>query len=129
VPPYFNDEQRQATKDAGRFAGLDVKRIINETHAAALALRSSTKKNDEMDLPYTTLAAHLRHFDFGSGEGVIDVKATNGDTHLGGEQSDQRIVDWMIDGIQKDEGLSTLRGQSNEMALRRLCEQPRARQD
>src|SRR5499427_678986 len=118
VPAYFNDAQRQATKDAGRIAGLDVKRIINEPTAAALAYGLDKKKDE-------TIAV----YDFGGGtfdisilevgEGVIEVKATNGDTHLGGDNIDQRLVDWLIDEFKKDEGLD-LRGKGNEMALQRL---------
>src|SRR5690348_2901011 len=118
VPAYFNDAQRQATKDAGRIAGLDVKRIVNEPTAAALAYGLDKKKNE-------TIAV----YDFGGGtfdisilevgEGVIEVKATNGDTHLGGDNIDQRIVDWLIDEFKKDEGLD-LRSKGNEMALQRL---------
>jgi molecular chaperone DnaK len=118
VPAYFNDAQRQATKDAGRIAGLDVKRIINEPTAAALAYGLDKKKNE-------TIAV----YDFGGGtfdisilevgEGVIEVRATNGDTHLGGDNIDQRIVDWLIDEFKKDEGLD-LRAKGNEMALQRL---------
>src|SRR6202521_1572993 len=118
VPAYFNDAQRQATKDAGQIAGLDVKRIINEPTAAALAYGLDKKKDE-------TIAV----YDFGGGtfdisvlevgEGVIEVKATNGDTHLGGDNLDQRIVDWLIDEFKKDEGLD-LRGKGNEMALQRL---------
>src|SRR5215470_830521 len=118
VPAYFNDAQRQATKDAGQIAGLEVKRIINEPTAAALAY-GLVKGKDE------TIAV----YDFGGGtfdisilevgEGVIEVKATNGDTHLGGDNLDQRIVDWLIDEFKKDEGLD-LRGKGNEMALQRL---------
>jgi molecular chaperone DnaK len=118
VPAYFNDAQRQATKDAGRIAGLDVKRIINEPTAAALAYGLDKKKDE-------TIAV----YDFGGGtfdisilevgEGVIEVKATNGDTHLGGDNIDQRIVDWLIDEFKKDEGLD-LRAKGNEMALQRL---------
>jgi molecular chaperone DnaK len=118
VPAYFNDAQRQATKDAGKIAGLDVKRIINEPTAAALAYGLDKKKDE-------TIAV----YDFGGGtfdisilevgEGVIEVKATNGDTHLGGDNIDQRIVDWLIDEFKKDEGLD-LRGKGNEMALQRL---------
>ena len=118
VPAYFNDAQRQATKDAGRIAGLDVKRIINEPTAAALAYGLDKKKDE-------TIAV----YDFGGGtfdisilevgEGVIEVKSTNGDTHLGGDNIDQRIVDWLIDEFRKDEGLD-LRGKGNEMALQRL---------
>src|SRR5246127_546211 len=118
VPAYFNDAQRQATKDAGKIAGLDVKRIINEPTAAALAYGLDKKKNE-------TIAV----YDFGGGtfdisilqvgEGLIEVEATNGDTHLGGDNIDQRIVDWLIDGFRKDEGLD-LRAKGNEMALQRL---------
>ncbi len=118
VPAYFNDAQRQATKDAGRIAGLDVKRIINEPTAAALAYGLDKQKDE-------TIAV----YDFGGGtfdisilevgEGVIEVKATNGDTHLGGDNIDQRLVDWLIDEFKKDEGLD-LRAKGNEMALQRL---------
>jgi len=118
VPAYFNDAQRQATKDAGRIAGLDVKRIINEPTAAALAYGLDKKKNEVIAV-----------YDFGGGtfdisilevgEGVIEVKSTNGDTHLGGDNIDQRVVEWLIDEFKKDEGLD-LRGKGNEMALQRL---------
>ncbi len=118
VPAYFNDAQRQATKDAGKIAGLSVERIINEPTAAALAY-GLDKKGDE------TIAV----YDFGGGtfdisilqvgDGVIEVQATNGDTHLGGDNIDQRIVDWLIDEFRKDEGLD-LRAKGNEMALQRL---------
>jgi molecular chaperone DnaK len=118
VPAYFNDAQRQATKDAGKIAGLDVKRIVNEPTAAALAYGLDKKKDE-------TIAV----YDFGGGtfdisilevgEGVIEVKSTNGDTHLGGDNIDQRIVDWLIDEFKKDESLD-LRAKGNEMALQRL---------
>jgi molecular chaperone DnaK len=118
VPAYFNDAQRQATKDAGTIAGLEVKRIINEPTAAALAYGLDKKKDE-------TIAV----YDFGGGtfdisilevgEGVIEVKATNGDTHLGGDNIDQRIVDWLVEEFKKDEGLD-LAGKGNEMALQRL---------
>jgi molecular chaperone DnaK len=118
VPAYFNDAQRQATKDAGKIAGLDVKRIINEPTAAALAYGLDKKKDE-------TIAV----YDFGGGtfdisilevgEGVIEVKSTNGDTHLGGDNIDQRIVEWLIDEFRKDEGMD-LRAKGNEMALQRL---------
>jgi molecular chaperone DnaK len=118
VPAYFNDSQRQATKDAGKIAGLDVKRIVNEPTAAALAYGLDKKKDE-------TIAV----YDFGGGtfdisilevgEGVIEVKSTNGDTHLGGDNIDQRIVDWLVDEFKKDEGLD-LRSKGNEMALQRL---------
>src|SRR5262245_37771821 len=104
VPAYFNDAQRQATKDAGRIAGLEVLRIINEPTAAALAYGLDKKKDE-------TIAV----YDFGGGtfdisilevgEGVVEVKATNGDTHLGGDNLDQRIIDWIIEEFKKDQGI------------------------
>jgi molecular chaperone DnaK len=118
VPAYFNDAQRQATKDAGRIAGLDVKRIVNEPTAAALAYGLDKKKDE-------TIAV----YDFGGGtfdisilevgEGVIEVKSTNGDTHLGGDNLDQRIVDWLISEFKSESGLD-LTSKGNEMALQRL---------
>jgi molecular chaperone DnaK len=118
VPAYFNDAQRQATKDAGKIAGLDVKRIVNEPTAAALAYGLDKKKDE-------TIAV----YDFGGGtfdisilevgEGVIEVKSTNGDTHLGGDNLDQRIVDWLISEFKAEEGLD-LTSKGNEMALQRL---------
>ena len=118
VPAYFNDAQRQATKDAGRIAGLDVKRIVNEPTAAALAYGLDKKKDE-------TIAV----YDFGGGtfdvsilevgEGVIEVKSTNGDTHLGGDNLDQRIVDWLISEFKAEAGLD-LGSKGNEMALQRL---------
>src|SRR5437879_5934993 len=118
VPAYFNDSQRQATKDAGRIAGLDVKRIINEPTAAALAYGFDKKKDEIISV-----------YDFGGGtfdisilqvgDGLIEVRATNGDTHLGGDNIDQRIVNWLIDEFRKDEGVD-LRAKGNEMALQRL---------
>src|ERR1700739_960131 len=118
VPAYFNDAQRQATKDAGKIAGLDVKRIVNEPTAAALAYGRDKKKDE-------TIAV----YDFGGGtfdisilevgEGVIEVKSTNGDTHLGGDNLDQRIVDWLIGEVKADTGLD-LHAKGNEMALQRL---------
>jgi molecular chaperone DnaK len=118
VPAYFNDAQRQATKDAGKIAGLDVKRIVNEPTAAALAYGLDKKKDE-------TIAV----YDFGGGtfdisilevgEGVIEVKSTNGDTHLGGDNLDQRIVDWLISEFKNDTGLD-LHAKGNEMALQRL---------
>jgi molecular chaperone DnaK len=118
VPAYFNDAQRQATKDAGKIAGLDVKRIVNEPTAAALAYGLDKKKDE-------TIAV----YDFGGGtfdisilevgEGVIEVKSTNGDTHLGGDNLDQRIVDWLIAEFKQEQGLD-LASKGNEMALQRL---------
>ena len=118
VPAYFNDAQRQATKDAGKIAGLDVKRIINEPTAAALAY-GLDKGKDEMIAVYDFGGGTFDVSILEVGEGVIEVKATNGDTHLGGDNIDQRIVDWLIDEFRKDEGLD-LRGKGNEMALQRL---------
>jgi len=118
VPAYFNDSQRQATKDAGRIAGLDVKRIINEPTAAALAYGLDKKKDQ-------TIAV----YDFGGGtfdisilevgEGVVEVKATNGDTHLGGDNLDQRIIDWLVTEFKKDQGIDLSTDQS---AIQRLKE-------
>jgi molecular chaperone DnaK len=118
VPAYFNDAQRQATKDAGKIAGLDVKRIVNEPTAAALAYGLDKKKDE-------TIAV----YDFGGGtfdisilevgEGVIEVKSTNGDTHLGGDNLDQRIVEWLISEFKQETGLD-LGSKGNEMALQRL---------
>src|SRR5271169_2509285 len=118
VPAYFNDAQRQATKDAGRIAGLEVMRIINEPTAAALAYGLDKKKNE-------TIAV----YDFGGGtfdisilevgEGVVEVKSTNGDTHLGGDNIDQRIIDWIVSEFKKENGIDLSRDQ---MALQRLKE-------
>src|SRR5205807_10030933 len=118
VPAYFNDSQRQATKDAGQIAGLTVERLVNEPTAAALAYRLDKKKDE-------TIAV----YDFGGGtfhisilevgEGIVEVKSTNGDTHLGGDNIDQRIVDWLAEEFKKDEGLD-LRSKGNEMAMQRL---------
>ncbi len=118
VPAYFNDAQRQATKDAGKIAGLDVKRIVNEPTAAALAYGLDKKKDE-------TIAV----YDFGGGtfdisilevgDGVIEVKSTNGDTHLGGDNLDQRIVEWLIKEFKDESGLD-LTSKGNEMALQRL---------
>ncbi|MCA1651659.1 MAG: molecular chaperone DnaK, partial [Acidobacteria bacterium] len=118
VPAYFNDAQRQATKDAGQIAGLEVMRIVNEPTAAALAYGLDKKKDE-------TIAV----FDFGGGtfdisilevgEGVVEVKATNGDTHLGGDNIDQRVIEWIIDEFRKDEGIDLGK---DRMALQRLKE-------
>src|ERR1700723_946207 len=118
VPAYFNDAQRQATKDAGKIAGLDVKRIVNEPTAAALAY-GLDKKKDETIIVYDFGGGTFDVSVLEVGEGVIEVKATNGDTHLGGDNLDQRIVDWLIDEFKKDEQLD-LRAKGNEMALQRL---------
>ncbi len=118
VPAYFNDAQRQATKDAGQIAGLEVMRIVNEPTAAALAYGLDKKKDE-------TIAV----YDFGGGtfdisilevgEGVVEVKATNGDTHLGGDNLDQRIIDWIVTEFKKSEGIDLSK---DRMALQRLRE-------
>jgi molecular chaperone DnaK len=118
VPAYFNDAQRQATKDAGRIAGLDVKRIINEPTAAALAYGLDKKKDEKIAV-----------YDFGGGtfdvsilevgENVVEVKATNGDTHLGGDNLDQRVIDYLIAEFKKDQGIDLSK---DPMAMQRLRE-------
>src|ERR1700726_2593075 len=118
VPAYFNDAQRQATKDAGKIAGLEVMRIINEPTAAALAYGLDRKKDE-------TIAV----YDFGGGtfdisilevgQGIVEVKATNGDTHLGGDNIDQRIVDWLAAEFKKSDGIDLSK---DRMALQRLRE-------
>ncbi len=118
VPAYFNDAQRQATKDAGQIAGLQVERIVNEPTAAALAYGLDKKKDE-------TIAV----FDFGGGtfdisvlevgEGVVEVKSTNGDTHLGGDDIDQRLIDWIVAEFKKDQGIDLVK---DKMALQRLKE-------
>jgi molecular chaperone DnaK len=118
VPAYFNDSQRQATKDAGRIAGLNVLRIINEPTAAALAYGLDKKKEEKIaifDLGGGTFDISILEL----GEGVFEVKSTNGDTHLGGEDFDLRIIDWLADEFKKDQGID-LRG--DRMALQRLKE-------
>ncbi|MCU1229394.1 MAG: chaperone protein DnaK [Acidobacteria bacterium] len=118
VPAYFNDSQRQATKDAGEIAGLKVERLVNEPTAAALAYGLDKKKDE-------TIAV----YDFGGGtfdisilevgEGVVEVKSTNGDTHLGGDNIDQKLIDWIIDEFRKDQGIDLSK---DKMALQRLRE-------
>jgi molecular chaperone DnaK len=118
VPAYFNDSQRQATKDAGKIAGLEVLRIVNEPTAAALAYGLDKKKDE-------TIAV----YDFGGGtfdisvlevgEGVVEVKSTNGDTHLGGDDIDKRIMDWIVEEFRKDQGIDLAK---DRMALQRLKE-------
>src|SRR5262250_1351290 len=118
VPAYFNDDQRQATKDAGKIAGLDVKRIINEPTAASLAY-GLDKESDQ------TIAV----YDFGGGtfdisvlevgEGIVEVKSTNGDTHLGGDNIDQRIIEYLIAEFKKDQGVDLAK---DSMAVQRLRE-------
>jgi molecular chaperone DnaK len=118
VPAYFNDAQRQATKDAGKIAGLDVKRIVNEPTAAALAY-GLDKKKDETIVVYDFGGGTFDVSILEVGEGVIEVKSTNGDTHLGGDNLDQRIVEWLIAEFKQEQGLD-LGSKGNEMALQRL---------
>src|SRR6059036_3135766 len=118
VPAYFNDAQRQATKDAGKIAGLEVARIVNEPTAAALAYGLDKKKDETISV-----------YDFGGGtfdisvlevgEGVVEVKATNGDTHLGGDNIDQRVIDWIVSEFRKTDGIDLGK---DRMALQRLKE-------
>ncbi|MGH7726012.1 MAG: molecular chaperone DnaK, partial [Candidatus Eiseniibacteriota bacterium] len=118
VPAYFNDSQRQATKDAGRIAGLDVKRIINEPTAAALAYGLDKKKEEKIavyDLGGGTFDISILEL----GDGVFEVRSTNGDTHLGGDDFDQRLIDWLADEFKKNEGIDL---RKDPMALQRLKE-------
>jgi molecular chaperone DnaK len=118
VPAYFNDSQRQATKDAGKIAGLDVQRIINEPTAASLAYGLDKKKDEQIsvyDLGGGTFDISILEL----GEGIFEVKATNGDTHLGGDNFDQRVVDWIADEFKKDHGIDL---RKDRMALQRLRE-------
>jgi len=118
VPAYFNDSQRQATKDAGRIAGLEVKRIINEPTAAALAYGLDKKKDEKIavyDLGGGTFDISILEL----GEGVFEVKSTNGDTHLGGDDFDKRVIDWLADEFKKQEGVDL---RKDAMALQRLKE-------
>jgi molecular chaperone DnaK len=118
VPAYFDDTQRQATKDAGRIAGLDVKRIINEPTASALAY-GLDKKHDEKIAVYDLGGGTFDISILELGEGVFEVKATNGDTHLGGDDFDQRVIDWLLAEFKREEGID-LRG--DQQALQRLKE-------
>ena len=121
VPAYFNDSQRQATKDAGKIAGLEVLRIVNEPTAAALAYGLDKKKDE-------TIAV----YDFGGGtfdisvlevgEGVVEVKATNGDTHLGGDNLDQRVIDWIVAEFKKDQGIDLARTRWPSSACKEAAE-------
>ena len=118
VPAYFDDTQRQATKDAGRIAGLDVKRIINEPTASALAY-GLDKKGDEKIAVYDLGGGTFDISILELGEGVFEVKATNGDTHLGGDDFDQRVIDWLLAEFKKDQGIDLSKDQQ---ALQRLKE-------
>ncbi|MFW6068412.1 MAG: molecular chaperone DnaK, partial [Chloroflexota bacterium] len=118
VPAYFNDSQRQATKDAGKIAGLEVKRIINEPTAAALAY-GLDKKDDQTILVFDLGGGTFDVSVLEVGEGVIEVRATSGDTHLGGDDWDERIVDWMTKEFKKDQGIDL---SNDRQALQRLRE-------
>src|SRR2546428_3708777 len=118
VPAYFNDSQRQATKDAGKIAGLDVLRIINEPTAAALAY-GLDKKTDEQIAVYDLGGGTFDISILEIGQGVFEVKATNGDTHLGGDDFDQRVIDWIADEFKKEQGIDLSR---DRMAVQRLKE-------
>src|SRR4051794_38496893 len=118
VPAYFNDSQRQATKDAGTIAGLEVLRIINEPTAASLAY-GLDKKRDQMIAVYDLGGGTFDISILQLGEGIFEVKATNGDTHLGGDDFDQRIVDWLADEFRKDQGIDL---RKDRTALQRLKE-------
>jgi molecular chaperone DnaK len=118
VPAYFNDAQRQATKDAGKIAGLEVLRIINEPTAAALAYGLDKKKDEKIavfDLGGGTYDISILEL----GDGVFEVKSTNGDTHLGGDDFDQRVINWLVDEFKKDQGIDLSK---DAMALQRLKE-------
>ena len=118
VPAYFNDAQRQATKDAGKIAGLEVKRIINEPTAAALAYGLDNEKEQRImvyDLGGGTFDVSIIEI----GDGVIEVLATNGDTHLGGDDFDNKIINWMIEEFKKKEGVDL---SGDKMAMQRLKE-------
>jgi molecular chaperone DnaK len=118
VPAYFDDTQRQATKDAGRIAGLDVKRIINEPTASALAY-GLDKKHDEKIAVYDLGGGTFDISILELGEGVFEVKATNGDTHLGGDDFDQRVIEWLLAEFKRDEGIDL---RADPQALQRLKE-------
>jgi molecular chaperone DnaK len=119
VPAYFNDSQRQATKDAGKIAGLEVLRIINEPTAASLAYGLDKKKKDETIAVYDLGGGTFDISILEIGEGVFEVKATNGDTHLGGDDFDQRVMDWIADEFRKEHGIDL---RKDRMALQRLKE-------
>ncbi|TVP60579.1 MAG: molecular chaperone DnaK, partial [Gemmatimonadales bacterium] len=118
VPAYFNDSQRQATKDAGKIAGLEVLRIVNEPTAAALAYGLDKKQEEKIavfDLGGGTYDISILEL----GDGVFEVKSTNGDTHLGGDDFDQRVIDWLVEEFKKDQGIDLSK---DPMALQRLKE-------
>ncbi|WP_277516957.1 molecular chaperone DnaK [Furfurilactobacillus milii] len=117
VPAYFNDAQRQATKDAGKIAGLNVERIINEPTASALAYGLDKKDKDEKILVYDLGGGTFDVSILELGDGVFDVLSTNGDTHLGGDDFDQKIIDWLVDGFKKTNGVDLSK---DTMAMQRL---------
>ncbi len=122
VPAYFDDSQRQATKDAGKIAGLEVKRIINEPTAATLAYGLDKKKNEKVaiyDLGGGTYDISILEIGDSDGEAVFEVKATNGDTHLGGDDFDQKIISWIVEEFKKDQGVDL---QEDKLAIQRLKE-------
>ncbi|AHC14755.1 molecular chaperone DnaK [Salinispira pacifica] len=119
VPAYFNDAQRQATKDAGRIAGLEVKRIVNEPTAAALAYGFGKEGKDEKIAVYDLGGGTFDISILELGDGVFEVKSTNGDTHLGGDNFDQKIIDWLIENFRNDYGIDLSK---DRMALQRLKE-------
>ena len=122
VPAYFNDSQRQATKDAGKIAGLDVLRIINEPTAAALAYGLDKKKDEKVavfDLGGGTYDISVLELYDVEGSRQFEVKSTNGDTHLGGDDFDQRVIDWIVGEFKRDQGIDLSK---DPMALQRLKE-------
>ncbi|HUZ18034.1 MAG TPA: molecular chaperone DnaK [Spirochaetia bacterium] len=119
VPAYFNDSQRQATKDAGRIAGLEVKRIVNEPTAASLAYGFGKEKKEEKIAVYDLGGGTFDISILELGDGVFEVKSTNGDTHLGGDNFDQRIIDWLVKSFKNDHGIDL---SQDRMALQRLKE-------
>jgi molecular chaperone DnaK len=121
VPAYFDDTQRQATKDAGRIAGLEVKRIINEPTASALAY-GLDKKHDEKIAVYDLGGGTFDISILELGEGVFEVKATNGDTHLGGDDFDQRVIDWLLAEFKKDQGIDLSKDQQAVQRLKEAAE-------
>ena len=119
VPAYFNDAQRKATKEAGQIAGLEVKRILNEPTAAALAYGLDKKKEDEIVAVYDLGGGTYDISILELGDGVFEVKSTNGDTHLGGDDFDQRLIDYIADEFKSQEGIDL---RQDPMALQRLKE-------
>ena len=119
VPAYFNDGQRQATKDAGKIAGLEIKRIINEPTAAALAYGIGKVNKEEKIAVYDLGGGTFDISILDLGDGVFEVRSTNGDTHLGGDDFDQKIINWLVEEFRKDQGIDLVK---DRMALQRLKE-------